>query len=199
MVRDLKDVVQSVEKRVDLHAGDLVVDIGCNDCTLFKFYSTPWLAKVGFDPSNNISCESHGDYTYINDYFSYDKFPYKDQRAKVITAIAMFYDLEDINSFLQDVKKLLDDDGLFVIQLTDLYGMMRLSAFDNLCHEHLEYYSLDVLSKIMLKNGFVITEVETNKVNGWSIRLYIKKSGEPSESVVRYLQEEKEFLHSLSF
>jgi SAM-dependent methyltransferase len=178
MKTDLQDIVESIERRTVLGAGDIVLDIGCNDGTLFDYYKAgDSLVKIGYDPALNLAEEvSQRDIFFINDYFSADwileRFGY--QSVKVITAIAMFYDLPDPNWFLQEIKKILAHDGIFVVQFTDLLSMLKLNAFDNICHEHLEYYSLDVLRWLMRKNGLRIFHVEYNKVNGGSIRAYIE-------------------------
>lgn len=177
MVGDLEDVVRSIEQRIALVDKDIVVDIGCNDGTLFDFYATKDLWKVGFDPALNLSQEAlkHCD-EFFNDYFSGDMYleGHTLSTAKVVTAIAMFYDLSDPNWFIKEVKKILHPAGIFVVQFTDLLSMMKLTAFDNICHEHLEYYSLKVLAYLMDKHDLEIFDVEYNTVNGGSIRIYVQ-------------------------
>lgn len=173
MVTDLEDVVRSVESFVVIEDGDTVVDIGCNDGTLFDFY-TKDVVKIGYDPALNLGqaaikhCNVFiNDYFYITDHWE-DKF-----EAKVITAIAMFYDLPDPVAFLEDIKKILHPEGIFVIQFTDLYSMFSLVAFDNICHEHLEYYSLNVLDSLFRSVGLKILDIQYNAVNGGSVRVYV--------------------------
>jgi NDP-4-keto-2,6-dideoxyhexose 3-C-methyltransferase len=97
------------------------------------------------------------------------------KKAKVITAIAMFYDLPDPKSFIEDVKYMLDDAGIFVVQFTDLYSMLTLTAFDHACSEHLLFYDIQYLRRLFSSLGMHIFSVEYNKVNGGSVRLYIEK------------------------
>jgi len=176
MVESLKDIVLSIEKRVRLKPGDIVVDIGCNDGTLFDLYTEKdKLVKIGFDPAKNLAWAAEKKCNiFINDYFT--SKAYKFSKAKVVTTIAMFYDLDDPHSFIEDVKSILLPDGLWVIQMTDLLSMFKINAFDNICHEHLEYYSLYVLINLLYSHGFEVFDVEYNEVNGGSIRLYITKS-----------------------
>lgn len=182
MLRDLANVVKSVEEIIDLKEGDIVVDIGCNDGSMFDFYTTSGLYKCGFDPALNLQEEAKKHCTwFVNDYFSAEKFPYATAKAKVVTAIAMFYDLEDPMRFLRDVVSILDQDGVFVVQLTDLYAMYKTNAFDNICHEHLEYYSLKVLLKMFNDAGLKIFKVVRNKVNGGSLRVYAQHTNGPYE------------------
>ncbi len=176
MIYSLRNVAASIEKRIVLRPLDVVVDIGCNDGTLFDLYvDRDKILKIGFDPAKNLSglakekCD-----VFINDYFTSKS--YRSAKARVVTTIAMFYDLDDPHTFIEDVKSILLPDGLWVIQMTDLVSMLKINAFDNICHEHLEYYSLDVLINLLYSHGFEIFDVEYNKVNGGSIRLYVAPS-----------------------
>ena len=203
MVADLKDVVQSVEKEVSFVDSDVVLDIGANDGTLFDFYTDKdHVIKVGYDPAPNLAEEAkhHCDY-FINDYFSADFVLEKfgPNSVKAITAIAMFYDLPDPNWFLQEILKVLHPAGIFVVQFTDLLSMFKANAFDNVCHEHLEYYHLAALKYLLEKHGLEIYHVEYNKVNGGSLRAYIQFA-ETSYAVLGSVQDaldaEEEYMNS---
>jgi SAM-dependent methyltransferase len=212
MCSELADIVDSVV----VESGDLVVDIGCNDGTLLSNYPRD-VYRVGFDPSlgtnvtsgNNLAthCQENvsrdgAEYKIFRDYFSAEEFEavFGKRKAKVITAIAMFYDLEDPNKFLRDVKKILADDGTFIIQQNYLVGMLKNVAFDNICHEHLEYYSLTSLERLLDHNGLMVVNTEERDINGGSFRTYIKKSAvscncyftpdRPSSSVEKMRQKE---------
>ncbi len=171
MVEALKDIRCSVAKKVNLDRGDVVVDIGANDGTLLSMFHDMY--TIGFDPALNLRKlgESLCD-VYINDYFSADLYPC-DKKAKIITSIAMFYDLDDPHSFVRDVTRILDKDGTWVIQMTDLVSMMKANAFDNICFEHLEYYSLSILQGLLEQYNLQVFDVEYNNVNGGSIRVYV--------------------------
>jgi len=196
MVESLRDVVINIEKRIRLSLGDVVMDIGCNDGVLFDQYTNNhMLVKIGVDPAKNLAeeAEKRCDY-FFNDYFSSKlNLP----RAKVITSIAMFYDLDNPHTFVEDIKDCLLPDGLWIIQMTDLLSMFRINAFDNICHEHLEYYSLRVLINLLYSHGFEIFDVEYNNVNGGSIRLYVAQS--PSvfrrRDVLGALVKEQEYMN----
>ena len=114
----------------------------------------------------------------IQDYFTletYNKSKFKTKKAKVITCIAMFYDLDEPIDFLKDVVEVLDDDGLFVIQMSYTPLMIKQLAFDNICHEHVYYWTLTSLNKLMQEASLKIVDCELNDVNGGSFRVYIKK------------------------
>ena len=179
MVKALADIVSSAEKLVKLSPGDLVVDIGSNDGTLLRQFKTPGLMTVGFEPSNLWKLGIEGTSKIINDYFNFEAFKkeFGGKKAKLMTSIAMFYDLEDPNTFVEDVKKCLDKDGVWIIQMNYLGLMLENNTFDNICHEHLEYYSLLSLSNLLDRHNMEAFDVELNDVNGGSFRIYIRHEG----------------------
>ncbi len=178
MMRDaLADVVRKAEELVGLSPGDVVLDIGCNDGTLLRSYTAPNLMLVGFEPAKNLVDEaSIGATRLINEFFSSKAFErnFRNRKARIITAIAMFYDLDDPNAFVSDVAKILDKEGVFIIQMNYLASMLEKNAFDNICHEHLEYYSLESLRYLLERHGLEVFDVELNDVNGGSFRAYIR-------------------------
>ena len=179
MVKALADIVSSAEKLVEFSSGDLIVDVGSNDGTLLRQFKTPGLITVGFEPSNLWKLGIEGTSKIINDYFNYETFKreFENKKAKLITSIAMFYDLEDPNTFVEDVKKCLDKDGLWIIQMNYLGLMLENNTFDNICHEHLEYYSLLSLENLLNRHDIEPFDVELNDVNGGSFRIYIRHKG----------------------
>jgi NDP-4-keto-2,6-dideoxyhexose 3-C-methyltransferase len=169
MRASLLDVVKHAESVVDLQPCDFVMDIGSNDGTLLRCYRT-FVDKLGFEPARNITMP-FGIKT-INDYFSDEKaMEYTNPKPKVITAIAMFYDLEDPNKFCADVKKILHEDGVFIVQMNYLGTMIENLTLDNISHEHLCYYSFASLNRILEANGLVVQSVTFNDVNGGSMRV----------------------------
>jgi NDP-4-keto-2,6-dideoxyhexose 3-C-methyltransferase len=179
MVKALADITSAAERIVNLSAGDLVVDIGANDGTLLRQYKIPSLITVGFEPSNLWKLGVEGNSKIINDYFNFATFQRElgNKKAKVITSIAMFYDLENPNTFVEDIKKCLDKDGAWIIQMNYLGLMLENNTFDNISHEHLEYYSLLSLSNLLDRHGMEAFDVELNDVNGGSFRIYVRNKG----------------------
>ena len=173
---DLKDIVKNAQELITLEKNDIVIDIGSNDGTLLENYSDD-IQIVGFEPSKNVAKEAMDkEIPTICNFFNAEDFymAYTDKKAKIITAISMFYDLEDPNSFLKDIVSILDKDGLFIIQQNYLISMLQKNAFDNICHEHREYYSLYSLKQILAKYNLEIFDVSESDINGGSIRTYIK-------------------------
>lgn len=176
MVNELKSIVSSVNSVIALHDDDIVVDVGCNDGTLMKCYPSS-LTRVGFDPAQNLYAYSsqHTTKTIVDYFTAAAYFKHFGQKAKVLTSIAMFYDLEDPHAFVKDVYDVLDDEGLWVMQMSYLPLMLKQMAFDNICHEHLEYYSLTSLKYLLDQHNFKIVDCLLNDINGGSFRIYIRK------------------------
>ena len=175
MVTDLRNVVDDVCSKVDLRKDDIVVDIGANDCTMVQFYPEH-LNRVAVEPAQNINWDTvDKSITIINDYFNAKSFreKYQEQKVKIFSCCAMFYDLPDPNQFVSDIKELLDADGVWCIQLSYLPLMLENMNFYDICHEHLSYYSLTTLDYLMRKNGLFIFDASTNAVNGGSARVFI--------------------------
>ena len=176
----LADIARSAEDLVKLEAGDLVLDIGCNDGTLLRSYKNSGLFLAGFEPAVNLIPEAEeGTTRIINDFFNFDEYHrvFADTKAKVITSIAMFYDLEEPNQFVSDVARILNDDGVWIIQMNYLRLMLEQNAFDNIGHEHLEYYSLMSLHNLLRRHQLEIFDVELNEINGGSFRTYVQHPG----------------------
>ncbi|TSC74485.1 MAG: hypothetical protein G01um101448_126 [Parcubacteria group bacterium Gr01-1014_48] len=180
MTDALTELAQTTERIAHLQAGDIIIDIGSNDSTMLRAYSTADIRRVGFEPARNLmDLARQGTTKIINDFFAYELFTreFIESKAKIITAIAMFYDLDDPNTFVADVKKALDPNGVFVIQQAYLPLMLSQNAFDNICHEHVEYYSLYSLERLLDRHDLEVFDVELNEVNGGSFRTYIRHKG----------------------
>ena len=179
MKKSLNDITEKIEMMFDLKEGDVVVDIGSNDGTLLRAYTVPGLITVGVEPADNLVEEGKRGLTYhIHDFWHYDVYKKNvHKNAKIITAIGMFYDMEDPNQFIADSAKALTKDGVFIAQLMCLKNMLDSNDVGNICHEHLEYYSFKSLEYLFNNNGLEIFDVEINYVNGGSYRVYAKKIG----------------------
>ena len=172
----LREVAETTAKVANLTSGDVVLDIGANDGTLLSFHPKN-VIRVGCEPANNLvdDLRKHTDHV-IHDFWSYEAYNKLGLgKAKIVTALGMFYDMEDPNQFVADAAKALSDDGIFVAQLMCLKNMLEKNDVGNICHEHLEFYSLESLKFLFEKNGLEIFKVEENDVNGGSYRLYARQ------------------------
>ena len=179
MKKELSSIVDSITNVVKLKENDLWIDIACNDGTLLS-YVPDTLIKVGIDPvddSFKTESEKHSN-LIIQDFFSSKVFKeskFGNFKAKVITTIAMFYDLDEPKKFVNDIVEVLDDNGVWVLQLSYTPLMIEQLAFDNVCHEHVYYYSLFNIQKMFKECGIDIVDVQLNDTNGGSFRIYCMK------------------------
>jgi NDP-4-keto-2,6-dideoxyhexose 3-C-methyltransferase len=176
----LRDITLQIESMVTLKPGDAVLDIGANDGTLLATYTTAGIHRVGCEPANNLIAELKSRATHvIHDFWKRECYDEVSKAsgfgpAKVITAIGMFYDLEDPHQFIGDAQKVLAKDGVFVAQLMCLAPMLEKNDLGNICHEHLEYYSLKSLKYLFERNGLEIFKIESNDINGGSYRIFAR-------------------------
>ncbi len=180
MKQELKNIVDSILKIKQLKENDVWLDIACNDGTLLSYVPSE-LIRIGIDPADQTyekESKQHAN-IIVQDFFSaeaYQNTKYGHLKPKVITSIAMFYDLEAPEAFIRDVGKILDDDGIWVLQLSYTPLMLEQLAFDNICHEHVFYYSLFNLKSLFEENGFKIVDCQLNDTNGGSFRVYAMKN-----------------------
>lgn len=180
MVAELRDVVAAARILVPVDPDDYVIDIGANDGTLLAAYGVEGEhpIRVAYEPAKNLyqnlrpRCEA-----LVSDYFPADSpFPLVHQ-AKIITSIACFYDLDDPKAFVEAIERVLHPDGVWIVQFQDWDQMRRQHAFDNICAEHLVYYTLRQFETLIDPYDLIVTDAEFRKVNGGSYRLYVRRKG----------------------
>ncbi len=198
MLTHLQNKVNKIEKTIDLTQGDLVLDIGSNDGALLRAYTNKKLILTGIDPTGKKFKEYYPSYIQlIPDFFSAKiiKNYFGNKKAKVITSIAMFYDLESPIEFMQEIRELLDDSGVWILEQSYLPTMLEMNAYDTICHEHLEYYCLKQLKWMTDRMGLKIIDVELNNINGGSFSVTVTKSNsyyyKKGSIVDKILSEEK--------
>ena len=173
MVRHLQNKIHMLELLVQPTVDDLVIDIGSNDATTLKAYSGKYL-KVGIDPTG-IKFKQYytQDIILIPDFFSASAITnvYPNKKAKIVTSIAMFYDLERPIDFIKDIYCLLADDGIWHLEQSYMPSMLKTNSYDTICHEHLEFYSFDVVKTMLERCGLRVVDVQMNSVNGGSFAI----------------------------
>lgn len=173
---ELHDIVSSISNWASLSANDVVLDIGSNDGTLLSVYPKE-LFRVGIDPATNLAKEAEAHASVIlPDYFTAKNYhAAAKSKAKAITSVAMFYDLPDPNEFVCDIVECLDDQGIWILQISYTPLMIKQLAFDNVCYEHLEYYFLRDVDKLCRAHGLKIVDAFLNDANAGSVRVYVAK------------------------
>lgn len=204
MVDHLTDKVAYLERLAGLQPGDVVLDIGSNDCTTLKAYAIRDLRRIGIDPTGRKFAEYYpSDVTLVPDFFSADAFRSVEARsARIVTSIAMFYDLEAPISFARQIASILADDGIWHFEQSYMPSMLRLNSYDTICHEHLEYYSLHAVQRILDAADLRLVDVVMNAVNGGSFAVTAarrsNRSVRTNEAVINWLleQEDRMGLHT---
>lgn len=187
----LKGIVESALSLINKDKG-AVLDIGCNDGTLFGYYPENF-KKFGCDPSD-VAQEVRGA-KVVQDIFPSAELTTAigDAKMDVVTSIAMFYDLEDPVNFVKNIKRLLSPEGIWIFEMSYMPTMLANDSYDTICHEHLEFYSLAVLEKIVAMANMKIFKISFNDINGGSIRCYATHK----ESGLYYSKEDHQFMNEV--
>ncbi len=176
MVNHIKEKVNYLKNKFEINNEDLVLDIGSNDGTLLKFFNKNNL--IGIDPTiSKFSKYYPKKIKKIANFFSkknLDKILNK-KKIKLITSIAMFYDLPDPISFAKDIYNILDDEGIWHLEQSYSGYMLKNLAYDTICHEHAEYYSLKSIKYIFDKSNLKIIDIKFNEINGGSFAISVAK------------------------
>jgi len=176
MVAHLRSKVAELERRVGLAPGDWVLDIGSNDATTLKSYSVPGIHRVGIDPTGKkFQAHYPPEIWLVPELFSAEAYrkASSGNQARLVTSIAMFYDLEDPVGFAQQVREILAPTGIWHLEQSYMPSMLRMNSYDTICHEHLEYYSLGNIEDIMQRADLRIVDVVMNSVNGGSFAVTV--------------------------
>ena len=198
MVNHLTDKVAYLERLIPLKTGDIIVDIGSNDATTLKAYKTTGLRRIGIDPTGKKFAEYYPpEIELVPEFFSASAYSEVEKNpARIITSIAMFYDLEAPIEFAQQIESILAEDGIWHFEQSYMPSMLRLNSYDTICHEHIEYYSLGVVKTILEKSGLKIVDVVMNGINGGSFAVTAakvsNKSIKTNEAVINWLLQQED-------
>ncbi len=175
-----------------------MLDIGSNDGTLLGFYPESGLELIGMDPTIRRFEKYYKPHIRrVADFFSGEHFRrlFAGRKAKIVTSIAMFYDLDRPLDFMCDAASVLADDGVWRFEQSYLPAMLTANSYDTACHEHLEYYALRQIKYMADRAGLKILDVQFSDINGGSFAVTVAKAvapypGNPA-AVQRILQQEE--------
>ncbi|HTC00206.1 MAG TPA: class I SAM-dependent methyltransferase [Ferruginibacter sp.] len=173
MVKHLQQKINTLERLAQPTEKDLVIDIGSNDATSLKAYKSN-CRKVGIDPTGLKFKEYYtDDISLIPTFFSSAALnkDFPNEKAKIITSIAMFYDLEDPTTFVKDIEECLTEDGIWYFEQSYMPSMLRTNSYDTICHEHLEFYSFKVVKTLLENCNMRVVDVQMNAINGGSFSI----------------------------
>lgn len=187
---------QRIADAYKLGPQDLVVDIGSNDGTWLKQYAPYGCQVLGVEAAANVAklATDAGIRTWTR---FFDEACARDivtqlGHARIITAAGVFFHLEDLHGVVRGIERLLDEDGVFVVQAIYLGGMVENTAFDQVYHEHLCYYTLRSLSALLERHGLEVFEASLIPIHGGSIEAHVARTGRrPVGASVRNLQAEE--------
>ncbi|HEY4304181.1 MAG TPA: class I SAM-dependent methyltransferase [Gemmatimonadaceae bacterium] len=180
MVAHLQQKVAKLEKLVQPQAGDIILDIGSNDGTLLSSYRNVGQTLGGIDPSAGKFRHFYPEHIRLaTEFFSSDAFHalFGEGKAKIVTSIAMFYDLETPLNFMRQISDILADDGIWHFEQSYMPTMLDACAYDTICQEHLEYYGLSQIKWMADRADLELLDVELNDINGGSFAVTVAKRG----------------------
>ena len=180
MVKHLKNKFNRIKKLKILQQNPNILDIGSNDGTFLNFFANDLKKKnlIGIDPSANAFTKSYNKkIKVIVNFFNKESIKnyFKNIKFSVITSFAMFYDVEDPNSFCKNIYKLLDKNGIWVLEFSYFPLLLKNLTYDQICHEHVMYYTLNTFNNIIKKNKLKIIDYSLNEINGGSIEILCSK------------------------
>ncbi|GLZ00705.1 class I SAM-dependent methyltransferase [Actinoplanes sp. NBRC 103695] len=184
MINHLGTKVADATALRPLDPGDLVLDIGSNDATLLRHYADQDVQLVGCDPSAEKFRDRYPDRAeLIVDFFSAEAVRTRvgDRKARIITSIACFYDLPDPIAFMRDIREVLADDGIWMLEHSYLPSMLETNCYDNICHEHLEFYALAQIEYMAERAGLRVLTAKVTDVYGGSLCTVMVKDTDPRE------------------
>jgi ribosomal protein L36 len=190
MIMHMRKIQKTLCGLVKIKSGDYVLDIASNDGTLLNLYNKN-IVKTGIDPLIKKYKNFYKNIKYrIPSFFSSNLIKkYKIiKKFKIITALSVFYDIENPNKFLQDVYNILDDNGVFLLEHADLFSIVKNKMFDTICHEHITYYSTKVILKILNKNNLRVFDIKRNSINGGSVQYFICKKNSKFKNKIKIIK-----------
>jgi NDP-4-keto-2,6-dideoxyhexose 3-C-methyltransferase len=198
MVDHLKKKFNDVEKNFSKKKIS-VLDIGSNDGTFLNFFPNKNFL-VGIDPSaKKFKNLYKKNINLINNFFSrnriIDYFKKKDLKFDLITSFAIFYDIQKPQIFCSEIFQLLNKNGIWVVEFSYLPLMLKNLTYDQICHEHVTYYSLTVFKKIIERNNLKIIDIKLNEINGGSIEIKCARIDSKfkisKNKISKFIQDEK--------
>lgn len=181
MIEHLRRKTKRLLAHTGAGRGDRVLDIGSNDGTLLRSYEGAPVERFGIDPSSSrFAAEYPADVRLIIDFFSADKLrAYSGTGFKIITSLAMFYDVETPVQFMSEIRSLLAFDGVWEFEQSYMPDMLDRLSYDTICHEHLTYYGMRQIVWMAERSGLKVLDVELNSINGGSFSILAARREAP--------------------
>ena len=197
LIKHFQQYAKDVVEKLAIKPGSLVVEIGSNDGTLLKFFKELGLSVMGVDPAIEIANQatSQGIPT-IADFFTTaiaKKISDQHGKAKLIVANNVYAHADQLGEMTDAIESLLDDDGVFVFEVSYLLDIVDKFLFDTVYHEHLSYHSISAFKRFFHAHGLHFFDVEKIVTKGGSMRGFVQKAnGKRKENpvIVEMIKEE---------
>tara|TARA_B110000261_G_C13086087_1_gene357893 strand:+ start:82 stop:1344 length:1263 start_codon:yes stop_codon:yes gene_type:complete len=205
MISHIKEKYKYINKKKYLKKESSILDIGSNDGTFLNFFSKSShnLNLYGIDPSAaKFQKYYRKNVNLVVDYFSKKNLKHVNHKFDLITSFAMFYDIEDPNSFCSDINYLLNKNGIWMLELSYFPLLLKNLTYDQICHEHLCYYTLRSFNKIISKHNLQILDFSFNEINGGSVEIICAKKNSshlPKKEKIKNQLSYEESINSNSF
>jgi len=169
--------------------GSLVVEIGSNDGTLLHFFKEQNMRVQGVDPALAIAQNaSQSGIPTIPEFFTSElatNISTTQGQATLVVANNVFAHADNLSDIVKGIAELLDQDGVFIFEVSYLLDIIDRFVFDTVYHEHLSYHSIEPLKRFFLLHGLHLFDVRRNKSKGGSIRGFVQRVGGPyKENIV---------------
>ena len=205
MLLHLKEKIQRLKKFKFIKKGNNILDIGSNDASFLKLLGNKY-NLYGIDPSAKKFKNNYKNMKLITNFFSkknvLKNVKNKDIKFDLISSFAIFYDVENPNSFCKDIEMMLNENGIWICEFSYLPLMLKNLTFDQICHEHIMYYTFSVFEKILINNNLKVLDIKINEINGGSIEVVIAKINSkriPNYSLIKKLRLDEKKITNKSY
>ena len=178
----------------NLTSDSLVLDIGSNDGIALKPLQDKGIKVLGIEPAKNIAelANVNGINT-LNEYFTDETVSKLEDKADLITASNVFAHADKLDNIAHAAFNALKENGTFIVEVQYLLDTIKDLTFDNIYHEHTNYWSVTSINNFFNRLGYNVYKVEHINTHGGSIRVYVNRGGEQQPSVNEFLQNEINF------
>lgn len=173
------DLYKNTRALLDLKPEHFIVDIGSNDGTLLKNFKEGGHKVLGVEPSLTAKLAEAAGVETLMTFFgtaATDTVLKTHGHADVVTAANVFAHILEPNSVVENIVRLLTDDGVFISESHYLLDLIETLQYDTIYHEHLRYYSLQSIKFLLEKHGFHVFKVQRIPTHGGGIRVYASKT-----------------------
>lgn len=171
-----------------------VLDIGSNDGTQLKAYQKLGYEVLGVEAAKGIAAiANENQVPTVHAFFNLETADRIGKTFDVFNAAGVFFHLEELHSVTAAIQKYLAKDGVFVVQFLYMKSIMENKAFDQIYHEHLLYYTLKTLDRLLERHGLALFDAEFSSIHGGTILGYVGHKGAraPTDRLLQLKREEE--------